>query len=230
VLGAAWALLQPLLTMVVFTVVFGRLAKIPADGVPHSLFYFSGLLIWTYFSQSMAQAAACLIADERLVTKIYFPRLIMPAAPVIGHLVDFVIAFLFFLVMIVTYGYLPSTHFPVAVLTVLLAIVTAYGIGTLLGALNVKYRDFRYVIPFLTQFWMFVSPVAYPASLIPEKWRLLYALNPICGAIEGFRWAMLPTDTDPWSLLLVSSCSALLLLAAGLTYFRRTERFFADFI
>jgi lipopolysaccharide transport system permease protein len=229
-LGAAWAVLQPLASMILFAIVFGRLARMPSEGLPYPLFAYAGLLIWTYFSHSMNQSAASLIADEKLVTKIYFPRMMIPVAPVIGALLDLAVSFGLLLLLMAFYRLPPSLNLWALPVALLLMIAAASGVGMWLSALNVKYRDFRYVIPFLTQFWMFASPVVYPVTLVPEHWRLLYALNPLTGAIEGFRWALLGAAVNPWPLMAVSAVSAATILVGGLIYFRSTERFFADFI
>lgn len=230
VLGAAWAILQPLAAMLIFTLFFGKLANMPSDGLPYSLFSYSGLIIWSFFSHSMNQAAGSLISDERLVTKVYFPRLFIPLAPVLGGLVDFGIAFLLLFLMVFVYGVGLHVNLLAMPLVVAIAAIAASGVGVWLAALNIKYRDFRYVIPFLTQLWMFASPVVYPASLVPERWRVLYALNPLTGVIEGFRWAVLGTEVNPWPGLLVSTVSAIIVFISGVAYFKRTERFFADII
>ncbi len=231
VLGAAWALLQPVTSMVIFTVIFGKLAKISSDGLPYAVFSYSGLVIWTFFAHTMNQSAGSLIADERMVTKIYFPRLIIPLAPVFGGLLDLAIAAaLLIFVLMPIYGIWPSPNVWALPFMLILTAMSASGVGIWLSALNVKYRDFRYVIPFITQIWMFGSPVAYPASLIPEKWRLLYSINPLVGAIEGFRWALLGTDINVWPLVAVSFVSATAVTFLGMAYFRSTERFFADVI
>ncbi len=230
VMGAAWAVIQPLAGMIVFTIVFGRLAKMPTDGAPYPLFSYSALILWTYFSQSMNHSAGSLVADQRLVTKVYFPRLLIPLSPPLGALVDFSIAFVLLCMMMPFFNYFPSVNIWAVPVMAGLAMAAAAGFGVWMSALNVKYRDFRYLIPFMTQFLMFVSPVVYPAGIVPEKWRLLYALNPLAGAISGFRWAMLGTDINPWPLVGVSALSAAVILFTGLMYFRKTERFFADFI
>jgi len=229
-LGAAWAVLQPLASMVLFALVFGRLAGIPSDGLPYPLFAYAGLLIWTFFSHSMNQSAASLISDEKLVTKIYFPRIIIPVAPVVGALLDFAISFCLLILLMAFYRFPPSANVWAAPVVLALTVIATSGVGIWLAAMNVKYRDFRYVIPFVTQFWMFASPVVYPASLVPEQWRLLYALNPLTGPIEGFRWALLGTPGNPWPLIAVSAFSATVVLLSGMLYFRKTERFFADLI
>lgn len=229
VLGASWAILQPLLTMAIFTVIFGMFAQIPSDGVPYPLFSLAALVPWTYFSTALAGAGNSLITDKNLFTKIYFPRLVIPFAPVLAGLVDFGIAFVLLLVMMAVYGVAPSllsaALLPVLVLIMLL---TVAGVGCWMAALNVQYRDIRYVIPFLVQIWMYASPVLYPASLVPERYRALYALNPMVGVIEGFRSCLLGTDTIKWSTLGASALTSGILFVSGVLYFRRTERVFAD--
>lgn len=230
VLGAAWAVLQPLATMLVLTLFFGRLAKIPSDGLPYPLFSYAALLLWTFFSGSLNFAARSLVSNQNIVTKLYFPRVIMPTAPVIGGLLDLAIASLLMFALMAFYGVYPTVRVYCLPVMVLVAFVATLGVGLFLAAMNVKYRDFRFVVPFLTQFWMFVSPVAYPVSLIPEKWRLLYFLNPMAGAIEGFRWALLNTQANPWPGVAISAVTAFVGLLVGLAYFQKTHRFFADVI
>jgi lipopolysaccharide transport system permease protein len=235
-LGAAWAILQPFLTMVVFSIFFGRLAKVPSDGVPYPIFSFTGLLPWGLFTKALTDAGRSLVANRAMITKIYFPRLAIPIASVIGGVVDFGLAFLVLIAMMLYYNYAPNstyhTELTPAVLTLplflLLAIITSLGVGLWLSALNVLYRDINYIIPFLTQFWLFITPVAYPASMIPEQWQLIYALNPMTGVVEGFRWALLGTVEAPGPMLVVSATIAILGLVTGLFYFRRMERDFAD--
>lgn len=230
VLGASWAILQPLATMVLFTIVFGLLGGFPSDGLPYPLFSYSGLVLWMFFANAGTLAANSLIVSPDLVTKIYFPRLLMPAAPVAGSLLDFGISFSLLVLLMPYYGTYPSINIWALPLFVFLATVAALGVGTLLCALNVKYRDFRYIIAFLFQFWMFASPVFYSASLVPEKWKLLFALNPMVGAIEGFRWALFGTSINPWPIAAVSMASATAIFFLGAVYFQRTEEFFADLI
>jgi lipopolysaccharide transport system permease protein len=235
-LGAAWAVIQPLLTMLVFSIFFGRLAKMPSDGVPYPLLTLVALLPWQLFVYALTQSSNSLVAEQRLITKVYFPRLIVPVASVLAGLVDFVIALLLLLVMIVIYiakgwfVFQPSWTFALLPLFVIAAVTTALAIGLWLSALNVQYRDVRYVVPFLTQFWMFATPVAYPSSIVPEKWRALYGLNPMAGVVEGFRWAILGTASPSWGLMAVSSLVVVVLLVSGLLYFRRLERTFADVV
>jgi len=230
ILGAAWAILQPLAGMIVFTIFFGKLAKMPSDGLPYPLFSYCGLLIWTFFAQATNESANSLVSNTNLVTKIYFPRLLMPVAPVLSSLLDLAIACLVLMALMIYYGVLPSVNIWALPLMISVAGVAALGVGTALSALNVKYRDFRYVLPFLTQLWLFASPIVYPASMVPETWRLLYALNPMAGAVEGFRWALLGSGANPWPLVAVSALSATTMLLVGIIHFKRTENFFADLI
>ncbi|HEX6106151.1 MAG TPA: ABC transporter permease [Gemmatimonadales bacterium] len=226
-LGAAWAIIQPFFTMVVFSIFFGALAKLPSDGVPYPIFTYSALVPWTYFATALAMSSNSLVDHARLITKVYFPRLLVPAASVLAGLVDLAIASIVLIGMMLYYGMVPGAAVVFLPLFVLLAAATALGVGLWLSALNVQYRDVRYTIPFLVQFWLFVTPVAYSSSLVPERWRALYGLNPMTGVVEGFRWALLDKE-PPGALLLVSGASVILLLTAGLFYFRRMERRFAD--
>jgi lipopolysaccharide transport system permease protein len=228
VLGAAWAIIQPFMTMVVFSVFFGRLGKIPSDGLPYPLFAFCALLPWQLFANSLGEAGNSLVSNQALITKVYFPRLVIPVSATLAGLLDFAIAFLVLIGMMAYYHVAPTTAVWTLPLFVLLAIVTALGVGLWLSALNVQYRDVRYTIPFLTQFWLFATPIAYPSSLIPERWRALYGVNPMAGVVEGFRWALLGTGHAPGPLLTVSVLTSVLLLVSGLFYFRRMERTFAD--
>ncbi len=230
VLGAAWAVLQPVMTMVVFSLFFGMLAKIPSDGVPYPLFAYAALVPWTFFAYAMSQSADSLVGSANLIKKVYFPRLIIPLASVMAGLVDFAIAFVVLIGMLLAYGIMPTIHVVWLPMLALLALITALGVGLWLSALNVRYRDVRYTLPFLTQFWLFATPIAYPSSLLPENWKLLYALNPMVGVVEGFRWALLGTQTRPGSMVIASAIAAFALLAAGLLYFRRMEETFADII
>ncbi len=230
VLGVAWAVLQPLLTMVVFSAVFGSFAKIPSDGVPYPIFAYVALLPWNYFSGAFSRSGQSLVGSANLITKVYFPRLIVPISAALAGLVDFAIAFVILLGMMLFYGIRPTAALWTLPLFILLAIVTALAVGLWLAALNVKYRDVGYIIPFLAQLWLYASPVAYPTSLVPERWRLLYSLNPMAGVIDGFRWALLGTATLDWRVLAVSTLIVLLILLSGLAYFNRTEETFADVI
>ena len=229
-LGVAWAVIQPLLTMIVFSVFFGRLIRVPSDGVPYPVFSYAALLPWQYFSTALASASQSLITDEKLVTKIYFPRLIIPLASIIPPVVDFGAAFVILIGLMIFYGIPVTGRLLLLPVLMVLAATAALGLGLWLSATNVRYRDFRYVVPFVIQFWLFVSPVAYPSSVVPEQWRLIFGLNPMTGVIEGFRWALLSTDTAPGPLILVSALISLLTLVSGAYYFRNMERSFSDII
>ena len=228
--GAGWAILQPFLSMVVFSLFFGRLAGIPSEGMPYPIFSFAALLPWQFFTTAMSNASNSLVGNASLLTKVYFPRLVIPTASVLPPIVDFGIAFIVLLAMMAYYGMALTWNVLWLPAFLLLALVTALGVGLWLSALNVEYRDIRYVIPFLAQFWMFASPVTYPSSLVPGQWRALYGLNPMAGVIEGFRWALLGTATAPGPLVAVSALVALAVLVGGLVYFRRMEETFADVV
>jgi lipopolysaccharide transport system permease protein len=230
VLGAAWAILQPVMTMVVFSVFFGRLAKMPSDGIPYPVFAFTALLPWQLFAYSLTAASNSLVGSQHLITKVYFPRLVVPLAAVLAGLVDFGIAFVVLVGLMWYYAIVPTAATAVLPLFVLLAIATALAVGLWLSSLNVKYRDVRYALPFLTQFWLFATPVAYPSSLVPETWRSLLGLNPMAGVVEGFRWALLGTSGGTGPMLAVSVVAVAGLLIGGLMYFRQTERSFADLV
>jgi lipopolysaccharide transport system permease protein len=229
-LGAAWAVLQPVMTMLVFSIFFGRLAKVPSDGVPYPVFAYVALLPWQLFAFALTESSNSLVASQNLITKVYFPRLVIPISSVLAGLVDFGISFVVLLGMMLYYGIVPTAAVALLPLFLLLAVVTALSVGLWLSALNVKYRDVRYTIPFLTQFWMFATPVAYPASLVPERWRPLYGLNPMAGVVEGFRWALLGKQRAPGPLLWVSVAAVAVLLIGGLRYFKKTESTFADIV
>ncbi|MCE9608427.1 MAG: ABC transporter permease [Planctomycetia bacterium] len=230
VLGLAWAVIQPLSTMLVFTIFFGKLGKLPSDDKPYALFVLTALVPWQLFSYALAQSSNSLVAEQRLITKVYFPRLIIPVASVLSGFVDFFVTFALLLGMMLWYG----SPFSWSILTVPLfavfALLTALTFGLWLSALNVQYRDVRYTIPFLTQFWMFLTPVAYPASLVPEAYRNWYGLNPMAGVVEGFRWALLGTEQPAWRMIFVSAAVMAAFLVGGLFYFRRLEKTFADVI
>jgi lipopolysaccharide transport system permease protein len=230
VLGAAWAIIQPFFTMVVFSLFFGRLAQIPSDGIPYPIFSYAALVPWTFFANGLSQSSNSLVGSANLITKVYFPRLTIPIATVLSGLVDFVLAFIVLLGMMLYYGIVPTMNVVWLPLFLLLALVTSLGVGLWLSAMNVEFRDVRYVVPFLTQFWLFATPIAYPSSLLPEPWRALYGLNPMAGVVEGFRWALLGTQTAPGPLILVSTLAALVLLVSGAYYFRRMEKTFADVV
>ena len=230
VLGAAWAILQPLLTMVVFTIFFGRLAKVPSDGIPYPVFSFAALLPWQLFARALTESGNSLVGNQGLITKVYFPRLVIPMSAVLAGLVDFAIAFVVLLGMMVYYGIFPNLNVLALPLFLLLAIATALAVGLWLSALNVIYRDVRHTIPFLVQFWLFLSPIAYPSSLVPEQWRTLYGLNPMAGVVEGFRWALLGREGGIGPEVLASALVVAVLLVGGLFYFQRMEKTFADVI
>lgn len=230
-LGAAWAVIQPFMTMVVFSIFFGKLAKIPSDGIPYPIFAYAALVPWTFFSNALAQASNSLVGNSNLIKKVYFPRLIIPIASVLGGLVDFFISFLVLLGMMLVYGIqLDFGHLICVPFFILLALTCALGIGFWLSAFNTEYRDIRHATPFLIQFWLFATPVAYPASLLEEPWRTLYGINPMVGVIEGFRWALLGSDTQMQGPLMMSTFVGLFLLITGAFYFRRMEKNFADLI
>ncbi|HKP47416.1 MAG TPA: ABC transporter permease [Pyrinomonadaceae bacterium] len=229
-LGAAWAIIQPLFMMLVFSLFFGRLAKVPSDGIPYPIFTFCALLPWQLFAHALTESSNSLVANERLITKVYFPRLVVPIAAVLGGLVDFVVAFVILLILMFYYGIVPGWAIVTLPGFILLAILTALGVGLWLSALNVKYRDVRYTINFLIQFWLFATPVAYPSSIVPAKWRALYGLNPMAGVVEGFRWALLGKEEAPGMMLWVSVAVVAVILFGGLYYFRRMEQEFADVV
>ena len=229
-LGAAWAIIQPFMTMVVFSLFFGKLAGVPSDGIPYPIFSFAALVPWTLFAYGLSQSSNSLVGSASLIKKVYFPRLVIPLASLLSGLVDFVLAFLVLLAMMAYYAVLPSARMLVLPLVLALALLTALGAGLWLSALNVQYRDVRYVVPFLTQLWMFATPVAYSSTLLPEPWRILYGLNPMVGVIETFRWALLGTQLTAGPASLVSAAVALALAVSGTFYFRRMEKTFADVV
>lgn len=232
VIGIAWALIRPLLTMLVFTAVFSIVARLPSTGsAPYTLMVFTGLLPWFFFASALSGSGGSLIESERMITKIYFPRLVIPVSSVIVSLVDFLISALILVLLFVWYGFYPDSRAWMAPVFVLLALSAALGPGLMIAALNVRYRDFRHVVPFITQIGLYVSPVGYSSDLIPEAWRLIYSLNPMVGVIDGFRWAFLSGEfAMHWPGFWVSAAVNMTLLVAGVTYFRRTERSFADVI
>ena len=230
-LGASWAILQPFMTMVVFTIFFGNLAEVPSDGVPYPIFTYTALLPWQLFSKALQDAARSLVSNRHMITKVYFPRLVLPLSSIVAGLVDFGIAFIVLLGMMFFYQTPLRWEMLTLPLFLLLALTTALGVGLWFSALNVLYRDIAYVMPFLSQFWMFITPVVYPASMVPEKWRFLYYLNPMTGVVEGFRWALLGTNTTlPTSMIVLSIAISIIVLVSGLFYFRRMERLFADMV
>jgi lipopolysaccharide transport system permease protein len=228
VIGIAWVVLQPLMTMGVFTLFFGRLARLPSDGLPYPVFYFSALVPWAYFSTALQSCTNVVVDNQRVITKVYFPRLVLPLSAVVSGLVDFAIGFIVLLVVTAIYGIKPTLAAFWLPVLLLLAVLTALGVGLWMSALNALYRDVRYVVPFLVQFWMFASPVAYPSSLVPQRWRWLYGLNPMAGVIDGFRWAVTGRGQAPGLLLLASSAMVVLVVVGGLFFFNRMESAVAD--
>jgi len=229
-LGVAWAVLQPLLGMLVFTIFFGRLAKVPSDGIPYPLFSYSALLAWQLFAYSISESSNSVVMNERLITKVYFPRLVIPMASILAGLVDFGFAFVLVIAMMAYYGIHPGWGILSLPLFIIFEVATALGVGLWLSALNVQYRDVRYTVPFIVQFWMFASPVVYSSTLVPARWRPLYGLNPMAGVVEGFRWALLGKQPAPGAMFAVSSIVVAVLLISGLYYYRRMEKNFADVV
>jgi len=230
VLGAAWAIIQPFFTMVVFSLFFGKLAKVPSDGIPYPIFAYAALVPWTFFANGLSQSSNSLVGNANLIKKVYFPRLVVPVSSVISGLVDFVLAFIVLVGMMLVYGIFPTINIVWLPCLLLLTLVSALGVGLWLSAMNVQFRDVRYTVPFLTQFWLFATPIAYPSSLLSEPWRTLYGINPMVGVVEGFRWALLGADTAPGPIIVVSALVALALLVGGAFYFRRMEKTFADVV
>ena len=228
-LGFAWAVLKPFLMMIVFTLFFGNLAKIPSEGIPYPLFSYAALLPWALFSEGVTRSSMTMVQDANMVRKVYFPRLTMPLSGILSPFVDFLIAFTILIGMMIYYGYPPTIKVLILPAFIVLTLLTSLGVGLWLSAINVKYRDVRYVVPFLIQLWLFASPVVYSTSLLPERFRVIYGLNPMVGVIEGFRWSILGTD-PPGLLLGVSSIIVVLILVSGAYYFRRGEKAFADVI
>jgi lipopolysaccharide transport system permease protein len=229
-LGAAWAVIQPVLTMLVFNFVFGTVAKVPTEGIPYPIFSYTALLPWGLFTAALNNASRSLTSNQNMITKIYFPRLVLPVSSVLGGLVDFAIAFLILIVLMIYYRVTPTAAVWLLPLFLLLAVVTALGVALWLSAINVQYRDVNYVLPFLTQFWLFLTPVAYSAKVISAKWQLVYSLNPMAGVVNGFRWALLGTNTGPNLNMAVSAAISVVVLVSGLFYFRSMEKTFADTI
>ncbi len=229
-LGVAWAIIQPITTMVVFSVFFGRLAKIPSDGVPYPLFNLVGLVPWTLFSNGLSLVSNSMVESANMIKKVYFPRMAVPIGALLSCTVDFALAFAVLLVVMLIYGIHPQANVVFVPLFVVLLLVTCLGAGLWLSALNVEYRDVRYVVPFLVQLWLFATPIVYPSSLLSEPWRTLYGINPMVGVTEGMRWALLGTNTRPGPMLVFSAIAAVGLLVSGAFYFRRMERVFADIV
>jgi lipopolysaccharide transport system permease protein len=229
-IGAAWALLQPLMTMMIFTVIFGHFARIPSDGLPYPIFAYTGLLPWTYFASALNRSSTSVVAEAHLISKVYFPRALLPLAGTLSGIVDFALAFVLLLGLMTWYGISPTWGLLVLPLFLLLALAMALAVGLWCSALNVRYRDVALTIPFLTQCWMYASPVAYPVSLVPENWRFLYSLNPMAGVVEGFRWALLGKQGPDFVVMAVSAVVVALLLVGGLVFFKHMERTFVDVV
>ncbi len=227
-IGVAWAVVQPLSMMLVFTLFFGRLARMPSDGIPYPLFAYAGLLPWQLFSRSITESSNSLVVDQRLVTRVYFPRIIVPMAVNLAAIVDFLIAGALLLVLMPLYGIYPGSALVWLPFFLLLMLLTSLGVGFWLSALNMEYRDVMYIVPFLNQLWLFMTPVVYPSNLVPEGWRILYGLNPMVGVVDGFRWALLGVGRGPDAMLLVSVLVAVLLFVSGIVWFRARERTFVD--
>ena len=229
-LGASWAIVQPLVTMVVFSLFFGRLVKVPSDGIPYPVFSYAALVPWMFFANGLAQGSNSLVGNANLLTKVYFPRLALPISALATSGVDFVLSFLGLAALMLYFGITPSPRLFLLPAFTLLALVNLLGVSLWLAVVNVEYRDVRQLVPFLTQLWMFATPIVYPSSVIPEKWRLIYGINPMVGVVEGFRWALLGVDTAPGAMVAVSSLVALGVLVTGIYYFRHMERTFADVV
>jgi lipopolysaccharide transport system permease protein len=231
VIGVAWSVIRPVLTMIVFTIIFGKLAKFPSGNAPYAILVYAAMLPWQFFSNALSESSNSLISNSNMISKVYFPRLIVPGSAVIVSLVDFLISFIVLAALMAWYRYMPSWHIVTVPLFLLLALAASLGFSLWLSALNVKYRDFRYIVPFIVQFGLYVSPVGFASSVIPEKWRLLYSLNPMVGVIDGFRWAILGGDAQIyWPGFLLSTALTMVILYGGVRYFRKTERIFADII
>jgi lipopolysaccharide transport system permease protein len=230
VIGALWAIVQPLLTMVIFSIFFGRLAGVPSDNIPYPIFSYAALVPWTFFANSILLGSNSLIMHSEMIKKIYFPRLTMPLAAMLAGLVDFMLAFIILLGMMLYYGFMPTINIIWFPFFVLLAMMTSLGVSLWFSALNVQFRDVRYIVPFIMQAWLFATPVAYPSSLLSQPWHTLYGLNPMVGVVEGFRWALLGTNTAPGPVFFVSFLVAFLIFISGLYYFRKAEKIFADVI
>ena len=229
-LGAAWAILQPFFTMVVFSLFFGRLAKMPSEGIPYPIFSYAALVPWTFFANGVSQSSNSLVMSANLIKKVYFPRLVIPIASVFSGFIDFILAFIVLLGMMLFYGIYPTSNIIWLPFLLVLAVLTSLGVGFWLSAINVQYRDIRYIVPFLLQLWMFATPIVYPSSLLPEPWRTLYGINPMAGVVEGFRWALLGTETQPGGMVFVSALVAVGLVISGMYYFRRMEKIFPDVV
>ncbi len=231
VIGIAWSVIRPLLTMIVFTVIFGKLAKLPSAGVPYPILVYSAMLPWQFFSNALSESSNSLIGNANLLSKVYFPRLILPASSVIVGLIDFAISFVILVLLMIWYRFMPDVRMIMLPLFLCLAMFASFGFGLWLAALNVKYRDFRYVVPFIVQLGLYISPVGFSSSIVPDRWRFIYSLNPMVGVIDGFRWALLGGKTQLyWPGFMLSIVLTLIIFISAVWYFRKTERYFADVI
>jgi lipopolysaccharide transport system permease protein len=230
VIGVAWVILQPIVSMMVFAILFGKIARLPSEGIPYAVFTYSALLPWQLFSYTLTQSSQSLVSDEKLITKIYFPRILIPMAPIFSGLFDFLISWIVFIPILLFYRIIPGATLIYLPFFILLTVLTSLGVGLWLTALNVRFRDVRYAIPFFTQVWFYLTPVAYSATLIPESWHWLYRLNPMVGIVQGFRWTLLETTAPTFSMLAVSMLVTVVFLLIGMLYFQRVEGEFADII
>jgi lipopolysaccharide transport system permease protein len=230
VLGASWAIIQPFFTMIIFSIFFGRLAGLPSDGVPYPIFAYAALVPWTFFANGLSNSSNSLVGSSNLLKKVYFPRLVIPISAILAGVIDFVLAFIVLILMMISFRIYPTVNALFLPLLLLLALITSLGVGLWLSALNVQFRDIRYAVPFVINAWMFATPIAYPSSLLEEPWRTLYGLNPMAGVVEGFRWALLGTETQPGAMVFISAAVAIIVFIGGLYYFRRMEKTFADVV
>jgi len=231
VIGIAWSVLRPVLTMIVFTIIFGSIAKLPSGDIPYPILVFAGMIPWQFFSNTFSEASNSLIANTQLISKVYFPRIIIPTTAMVVSLIDFAISFGILILLMLWYGVMPNIKICLLPLLLLMAILTSLGFGYIISALNVKFRDFRYVVPFIVQFGLYISPVGFSSSVVPEAWRILYSLNPMVGVIDGFRWSLLGSDVNIyWPGFLISVGLSIFLFVFGIIYFNKTERSFADII
>ena len=229
-LGGLWAIIQPFVTMIIFSIIFGKLAKMPSDDIPYPIFSYTALVPWAFFVNALNKSSLSLFSNSNLINKVYFPRLVLPVSAVIVGTIDFLVAFLMLLIMMLFYGILPTMAVFLLPFFILLTLITSLGIGIWIATLNVKFYDLRNALPFIIQAWMFATPIAYPSSLLEEPWRSIYGLNPMSGVVEGFRWALLGTETSPGGILIVSSLTSCMILIAGIFYFKRVEPTFSDFL
>jgi lipopolysaccharide transport system permease protein len=229
-LGGLWAIIQPFVTMIIFSIVFGKLARIPSDDIPYPIFSYTALVPWAFFVNALNKSSLSLFSNSNLINKVYFPRLVLPVSAVIVGTIDFIVAFLMLLIMMLFYGIIPTMAVFFLPFFILLTLITSLGIGIWIATLNIKFYDLQNALPFIIQAWMFATPIAYPSSLLEEPWRSIYGLNPMSGVVEGFRWALLGTEISPGGILIVSSLTACIILVAGMFYFKRVEPTFADFL